>query len=188
MNSICILLYHFNIVYCCIISISSYIVWSLFHRRTYKNCLYCMLYIVTSILYQFCCMHMEVYLGRMIHTTHSNKSNPIRINLPCTIQSNKTSVGCWVPNEYNSNGVSCKGGPFQRNKISLLYISSIPLVGWSSNLAYFDPRPLLHLLHTLSASNNDLLSIDQARSGVVLSELSFETPPEIVFKRYTVTY
>ena len=53
---------------------------------------------------------------------------------------------------------------------------------------HFDPRPLLHLLHPLSAHNNDLLSNVQAWSGVVLSDLSFDTPPEIVLKRDTVSH
>ena len=85
-----------------------------------------LLLIYSSILYvvychvniePVCCMHMEVYLGRMIHTTHSNKSYPIRINLPRTIQSNKTSVvPTAVPNEYSSNSVSCKGGPLHEIK------------------------------------------------------------------------
>ena len=85
-----------------------------------------LLLIYSSILYvvychvniePVCCMHMEVYLGRMIHTTHGNKSYPIRINLPRTIQSNKTSVvPTAVPNEYSSNSVSCKGGPLHEIK------------------------------------------------------------------------
>jgi hypothetical protein len=48
---------------------------------------------------------------------------------------------------------------------------------------FWNPLALLHLLHPLSASNNDLLLNVQARLGVVLSDLSLETPPEIALKR-----
>jgi len=48
---------------------------------------------------------------------------------------------------------------------------------------HFNPLVLLPLLHPLSTSNNDPRSNVQARLGVVLSDLSLETPPEIVLKR-----
>ena len=79
-----------------------------------------------------------------------------------------------------------RGDPFHIKSQFIVHFSPTTGPIDTKPLAHFDPLILLHLLHPLSTSNNDLLSKIQSRSGVVLSDLSFETTPEIVLlKRHS---
>ena len=91
-----------------------------------------------------------------------------------------------ITSNHSVHPRTSKGVPLQHIQVSYLYITQQPSLQLTRNLVFWNPLVLLHLIHPLSASNNDRCWNVPARSGVVLSESRHWASFRTAWKRLTI--